>query len=97
MGDRIHVEEDALAELKHALETAGEKYKEDFARLSNLITEITNGDIQGDPADDLLAKFKEKEEDFNSIAKAIDEAEEYSGAKGKSFAEMITELKDRSK
>ena len=96
MEDRIHVEESALAELKNALETAGEKYKEEYARLKNLIIDITNNDIEGEPAQDLLSKFKEKEEDFNKIATAIDEAEQFSGAKGKSFTEMLDELKARS-
>ena len=97
MEERIHVEQESLDALKHALETAGERYKSDFARLSVLIDEITKGDIQGDPADDLLAKFKEKEADFNTIAKAIDDAEEYAGVKGKSFVDMVEELKEKTK
>ena len=50
---RIHVEESALNDLRNALETAGEDYKSNLARLQNLINEITSGDIQGDPAKDL--------------------------------------------
>ncbi len=97
MGDKIHVEEEALNELRNALETAGNQYKKELARLTTLIDEITNGDIQGDPAEDLLAKYQAKEEDFKSLAKAIDDAEEYAGAKGTSFTNMITELKARAK
>lgn len=97
MGERIHVEEEALAELKQALETAGENYKSEFARLTNLMDEITSGDIQGDPADDLLAKFRTKEEDFKSLATAIDQAQEYAGVKGTNFTDMITEFKERAK
>ena len=96
MADRIHVEEYGLNELKNALATAGEGYKEEFARLTALIDEITRGDIQGDPADDLLEKFKAKETDFKTIAEAIDKAEEYAGVKGKDFVSMINELKERS-
>ena len=49
----IHVDEAALNSLKNALSTAGERYKSNLARLTNLIGEITKGDIQGDPANDL--------------------------------------------
>ncbi len=97
MGERIHVEESALNELKSALETAGNGYKRELARLTALIEEITSGHIQGDPAEDLLAKYKAKEDDFKSLAKAIDDAEEYAGVKGTSFTDMITELKQRAK
>ena len=33
----IHVDEHALNELKNALETAGQEYKSNLARLTNLI------------------------------------------------------------
>ena len=49
----IHVDEEALNHLKGAMQTAGERYKSNLARLTNLIGEITKGDIQGDPANDL--------------------------------------------
>ena len=75
----IHVDEAALSDLKNALETAGEDYKRDYARLKNLIQEITSGDIQGDPATDLLNKFQAKEDTFNNLAQTIDDAEEYMG------------------
>ena len=40
MNDRIHVEESALNELRNALQTAGEEYKEQLVKLTNLIEEI---------------------------------------------------------
>ena len=70
----IHVEESALNDLRNALETAGTEYKNNYARLQNLISEITSGDIQGDPANDLLAKFQAKEETFKALQQAIDDA-----------------------
>ncbi len=94
---RIHVEEEALVELRSALENAGEKYKENLAKLTNLIEEITNGDIQGDPATDLLNKYNEKKDAFNALADSIDDAENYAGAKGKTFTTMVDELKERAK
>lgn len=88
----IHVDEAALSDLKNALETAGEDYKRDLARLRNLINEITSGDIQGDPATDLLNKFQAKEEVFNNLAKTIDDADEYMGLQKQSFSQMISDL-----
>ena len=49
----VHVEESALNDLRKALETAGESYKQNLSRLQSLINEITSGDIKGDPADAL--------------------------------------------
>ncbi len=88
----IHVDEAALSDLKNALETAGEDYKRDYARLKSLISEITSGDIQGDPATDLLNKFQAKEDIFNKIAETIDDAEEYMGLQKTSFTQMISDL-----
>ena len=97
MNDRIHVEESGLNELRNALQTAGEDYKTELVKLTNLINEITNGDIKGDPADDLLEKFRAKEEDFNALATAIEKAQEAVGVKGTDFVNMIEDLKEQSK
>ena len=97
MGDRIHVEEASLDALRNALSGAGEEYKRELARLSNLMDEITNGDIEGDVATDMLQKYNAKKEDFNKIAEAIDKAEEYVGVKGTSFVDMVNGLKDAAK
>ena len=88
----IYVDNESLATLRNALETAGEDYKRDYARLKNLIEEITRGDIQGDPANDLLNKFQAKEKTFNELARTIDDAEEYVGLQKKSFNQMISDL-----
>ena len=69
-----------------------EDYKRDYARLKNLIQEITSGDIQGDPATDLLNKFQAKEDTFNKLAQTIDDAEEYMGLQKQSFTQMISDL-----
>ena len=89
----IHVEEEALNALKNALATAGEEYKSSLSRLTNLINEITSGDIQGDPANDLLQKFQAKEDTLNKLAETIDEAEGYLGMRTTSFTNMISDLK----
>ena len=89
----IHVDEEALKTLKNALETAGQEYKSNLARLTNLIEEITSGNIQGDPANDLLAKFQAKQDTLNKITQTIEEAEGYMGLQTTKFGTMIGDLK----
>ena len=89
----IHVDEAALNDLKNAMQTAGEGYKQNLAKLTNLIEEITSGDIQGDPAQDLLQKFQAKEDTFKNLANTIDEAEGYMGMQTTKFGNMIGDLK----
>ena len=93
----IHVEEEALKTLKNALATAGEEYKSNLSKLTNLISEVTSGDIQGDPANDLLQKFQAKEEVLNKLAETIDDAEGYLGMQTTSFTNMIGDLKSGMK
>ena len=93
---RIHIEDGAFAELKTALENAGENYKQNLVKLTNLINVITSGDIQGDPATDLLNKFREKQDAFNALAEEIDKAERYVGIQQVGFSEMISELKEKA-
>ena len=93
----IHVDEAALNALKNALETHGQEYKSNLARLTRLIEEVTSGDIKGDPATDLLNKFKAKEEKFNLITQTIEEAEGYMGLQTTKFGSMIGDLKSGMK
>ena len=88
----IHVDEAALSDLRNALETAGKDYQRDYTRLKNLISEITSGDIQGDPATDLLNKFQAKEETFEKISATIDDAFEYMDIQKSSFSTLISDL-----
>ena len=94
---QIHVDEASLNDLKNALATAGESYKNNLARLTNLITEITSGDIQGDPATDLKQKFEAKQDIFKKLAETIDEAEGYMGMQTTKFGNMIGDLKSGMK
>ena len=89
----IHVDEAALNALKNALETAGQEYKQSLARLTSLIEEITSGDIQGDPANDLLNKYQAKQDTFNTLTQTIEEAEGYMGLQTTKFGNMIGDLK----
>jgi len=90
---KIHVEDEALNDLKNALTTAGQSYKSSLANLTNFIEEITSGDIQGDPANDLLAKYQAKQDIFNKITQTIEEAEEYTGLQAVKFDNMLGDLK----
>ena len=93
----IHVDEAALNALKNALETAGQEYKQSLARLTSLIEEITSGDIQGDPANDLLQKYQAKQDTFNKLTQTIEEAEGYMGLQTTKFGNMIGDLKSGMK
>ena len=93
----IHVEEAALNSLKNAIGTAGAGFKDNYARLSALIQEITSGDIKGDPADDLKAKYEAKREVFDGVVKTIEEAEEYMGMQSTKFGTMIGDLQSTMK
>ncbi|MBQ9018752.1 MAG: hypothetical protein IJ097_00375 [Bacilli bacterium] len=66
----------SLNSVTQALETAGKDYREKLARVTALIEEITRGDIQGDPATDLLAKFNAKQDIFKGLAQTLERAEE---------------------
>ena len=89
----IHADEESLNDLKNALATAGESYKSNLAKLTNLINDITSGDIQGDLATDLLTKFQAKEGVLNGLANTIDEAAEYMGMQTTKFGNLITSTK----
>lgn len=80
---------EAFKRLDEAMQTAGEEYKRLLERLINLINEITNGDIQGDPAKDLLNKFQSKESDFRGLAQTINEAEQYIAEQKARFGAMM--------
>ena len=90
----IHVDEDALRTLKAALQEQGENYKKNLRRLEALVEEITSGDIQGDPATDLMQKYEEKKETFKKIA---DEAEGYMGMRTTDFTNMVGDMKSEFK
>lgn len=93
----IIVEQPGLDQLKNSLETAGQEYKSNLARLSVLIEEITSGDIKGDPATDLLNKFQAKQDTFNHLAQTIEQAEDYMGLQTTKFDSMISDLKSGMK
>ena len=93
----VHVNDERLHELENAFETSGQDYKAKLASLTILIEEITSGDIQGDPANDLLSKYQAKQDVFNGLLHTIEDAENYMGIKGKKFDGMLSDLKSTMK
>lgn len=89
MSEILSANDPAFTRLDTAMQTAGEEYKRLLERLTNLITEITNGDIQGDPAKDLLNKFQSKENEFRGLAQTINEAEQYIAEQKARFGMMM--------
>lgn len=87
----IHVEEQALADLKGALGTAGKEYLDNYKRLTNLINEITRGDITGPLADEFLKKFNDKKGVLMAVANTIEEAEHYTGMQQTGFGITMEE------
>jgi len=93
----IIVSSDDLSKLKNAIGTAGKDYKEKYAKLRTLMDEITNGDIQGDLATELMTKFQARIDDFDAIQKVIDDAEDYMGMKGSSFNTTVSNIASGTK
>ena len=89
---RVHVEEESLNDLKNSFSTAGESYKENYTKLTNLISEITSGNIQGDPATELLQKFEEKKEAFEKINEMINSTQEYLSGRTEQFVGDVDSL-----
>ena len=89
--------ESDIASLKEALATAGEEYKDNYARLESLIQEITNGDIKGNAADELVKKFNDKKDMLDTIQNSIDEANAYIEGKEQRFRSMMSGLMDNMK
>ena len=90
--DYIEASSESISGVEREIQAAAEGYKTSLKRLENLIGEITSGDIQGDPANDLLNKFQAKQETFSKLAKTLDEAEEFMGGQGTKFNNMIGDL-----
>ena len=89
---RVHVEEAALVDLKTNFGTAGEGYKANYTKLTNLISEITSGHIQGDPANELLQKYEEKKEAFEKIYEMINSTQEYVSGRTEQFVSDVDSL-----
>lgn len=88
----LSIRDEQLKKLRDSLETSGQEYKTNLARLTNLIGEITSGDIQGNPADDLLARYREKEDVFKRIALILEQAEDYARQQEVNFTRTIDNL-----
>ena len=92
MDGTVKVSSEGLERLGSALTDAGEEYKNYLLRLTALIEQITSGDIQGNPANELLDKYREKENSLKGLAQTIDDAQEYMGIKKADFTTMLEGL-----
>lgn len=89
---RVHVEEEALVRLKKDFESAGESYKTNYTKLTNLIGEITSGHIQGNPANELLKKYEEKKEAFEKVYEMINSTQNYLSGRTEQFVNDVDSL-----
>ncbi len=94
MSEIINVDEEAIEILRDALQTTGEEYKYNLNRLITLINDITNEEIKGTPATNLLKDFKSKEENFKKIEETINIAEENINRQRKEYNNMIMEMEE---
>lgn len=88
---RIFADEYAMTQLREALGTAGEEYKHNLSRLTNLIRQITEGDIKGDLATEFKKKYEAKEETLQKLQNSINDAESYMGMKVENLQTTIAD------
>ena len=88
MNGQITVSEEELNAIAASLRDASNEYNSSYTKLTNLIQEITRGDITGQVADDLKNKFDSKEETFKNLKATIDQAEQYMNQQLKSFNDV---------
>ena len=94
MNEVVNVDEEAIESLRDALQTAGEEYKYNLNRLITLINDITNEEIKGTPATNLLKDFKSKEESFKKIEETINRAEENINRQRKEYNNMVMKMEE---
>ena len=92
MNEVVNVDEEAIESLRDALQTAGEEYKYNLNRLITLINDITNEEIKGTPATNLLKDFKSKAESFKKIEETINRAEENFNRQRKEYNNMVMKM-----
>ena len=88
----ISIDETVLIDLRNSFGTAGDAYMNSYAKLSNLIAEITSKNITGDAADELKAKYDEKAETFEAIKKVIEDTQTYLNERTKQFIDETDSL-----
>ena len=89
---QISVSEEVLVNVINSMTAAVENYMENYKKLSNLMNEITNGDITGDPATQILNKYTAKEETFKQLYTSLEEANTYLQEQKNKFGTMMSSL-----
>lgn len=88
----IQADSQSLRELTEAFATAGKDYQKKLEELGQLIEDITNGDIQGDPATQLKSKYEEKVASFNELRDALKKAEDHMNDEEAEFRDVMRKL-----
>lgn len=88
----ISVSDEVLVNVIDSMTTATESYMENYKKLTNLMNEITNGDITGDPATQILNKYNEKEETFKNLYNSLETASGYMTDQKNKFGSMMSSL-----
>lgn len=89
---QISVSDEVLANVINSMTSAVENYMENYKKLTNLMNEITNGDITGDPATQILNKYNAKEETFKQLYNTLEEANSYMKEQKNKFGTMMSSL-----
>lgn len=89
---QISVSDEVLANVIKPMTDAVENYMENYKKLTTLMNEITNGDITGDPAKQILSKYNAKEETFKNLYKSLEEANLYLQEQKNKFGTMMSSL-----
>jgi len=93
MSGRISVSDEELQNIINSLEEAANDYTTNLSKLTDLINQITSGDIKGDVADDFKAKYEAKRDTFNELKKTIEEAQSYMQDEKKEFNRAVSDTK----
>lgn len=88
----ISVSDEVLVNVIDSMTSATENYMENYKKLTNLMNEITNGDITGDPATQILEKYNQKEETFKNLYNSLETANEYMAEQKNKFGSMMSSL-----
>ena len=89
---QISVSDEVLVNVINSMTSAVENYMENYKKLDNLMNEITNGDITGDPATQILDKYNAKEETFKQLYNTLEEANSYMQEQKNKFANTMSSI-----
>ncbi len=92
MGDRIGGSLDPMMELRMKYIDNADSYRSNLKKLEQIMDVLTNSDIGGQPAKDLLTKYEDKKPQFDAITQALNTCDERMGKKIDGFKNLISEI-----